>query len=598
MSLSSELSIQGNLVQTLYSDYVEKKFIVNRKYQRKLVWTIDEKRNFIDTIISGLPIPLFLIAEKKSEDSIKYEIIDGMQRLDSIFSFIEQKYSLKDGFFNLSVMAETLKQEKSGALVQRTPVLDESICMNIVKYLIPISKAASIADEEIEEAFRRINSNGRHLSRQELRQAGATGKFSDLIRELSSKIRGDYSKDNIALNEMAKLSITSKRLGYYGVSYYDMFWVKHGVISYENIRLSKDEELIAFIVADMILENKDNFTAAALDNYYGFDSNPYARVPVEKTKIENAIDRISQEKIQSQFEIVFSEIDTLFTTYNKIFKDLLYNTSSISDYSRAFHVMFMAFYKLIVKEGKIIVNYLDLIDELQGIGNDLINDDIIRNQLYKQSYQSRVVRSMIGRIQYCFSDKKINDPIHNDWTSEISKLLMQSQTEQNQYDFKIGIYNLSDGRFNNDLILKIVKTLSAMNNLGKNTTGYIVIGIADKEDDAKSHESVYTVTPVSKYNYWITGIEAEAKKYCGSLDSYLHKLKEEIKKAPVEPSGFIQNILTNLKSRLYFGKELLILSTTFHEEPVWFDGELYERQGSHLNLVPKSLRNIVYKRFN
>lgn len=86
--------------------------------------------------------------------------------------------------------------------------MDKEICRKIVNYLIPLSKSSSLNDKEIEEAFRRINSNGKHLSSQELRFAGIVGKFPDLVRQLATEIRKDISNDVLSLNDMSKISIT------------------------------------------------------------------------------------------------------------------------------------------------------------------------------------------------------------------------------------------------------------------------------------------------------------------------------------------------------------------------------------------------------
>ncbi len=67
-------------------NFTERMLYVNRKYQRKLVWSVKEKQSLIDSIIKKYPIPLILLAET---DNNKYEIIDGMQRLNAIFSFID-----------------------------------------------------------------------------------------------------------------------------------------------------------------------------------------------------------------------------------------------------------------------------------------------------------------------------------------------------------------------------------------------------------------------------------------------------------------------------------------------------------------------------
>ncbi|QTR02707.1 DUF262 domain-containing protein, partial [Saccharothrix algeriensis] len=78
---SSELSVQGQTLQTLYNFYFNGYLQVNRRYQRKLVWSVDEKQKLIDSVVNKLPIPLVLIAERPRGTIGKYEIIDGLQRL-------------------------------------------------------------------------------------------------------------------------------------------------------------------------------------------------------------------------------------------------------------------------------------------------------------------------------------------------------------------------------------------------------------------------------------------------------------------------------------------------------------------------------------
>ena len=72
-----ELTIRSESVQRMYSFYREKRLIVNRRYQRKLVWGIDEKAAFIASIIKEFPVPLCLFAEGKRDDETIFEIIDG-----------------------------------------------------------------------------------------------------------------------------------------------------------------------------------------------------------------------------------------------------------------------------------------------------------------------------------------------------------------------------------------------------------------------------------------------------------------------------------------------------------------------------------------
>ncbi|WP_352695797.1 DUF262 domain-containing protein [Mesorhizobium sp. M0587] len=72
-------------MERLFANYRDRQFLVNRSYQRKLVWTLDEKQFFVDSISNRYPVPIILLAEKSSKDAKGYEIIDGLQRLNFIF---------------------------------------------------------------------------------------------------------------------------------------------------------------------------------------------------------------------------------------------------------------------------------------------------------------------------------------------------------------------------------------------------------------------------------------------------------------------------------------------------------------------------------
>ena len=95
---------RGISIMELYRWYRDNKLLVNRRYQRKLVWTLYEKKALINSILSGYPIPLILLA-RSTKDSNAYEIIDGTQRLNSIFGFIENQFSIiwnnKEVYFNI-----------------------------------------------------------------------------------------------------------------------------------------------------------------------------------------------------------------------------------------------------------------------------------------------------------------------------------------------------------------------------------------------------------------------------------------------------------------------------------------------------------------
>ena len=131
---------------------------------------------------------------------------------------------------------------------QKTPVLDRTSCVGIASYELPFSVYDEDDPDIIDEVFRRINSNGKHLSRQEIRQAGATGEFAELVRVLSTKLRGDVSHEDILLlDQMKEISIKQDGNGY-GINADDVFWVKQNIIDKKDLRLSLDEEIVGDLV--------------------------------------------------------------------------------------------------------------------------------------------------------------------------------------------------------------------------------------------------------------------------------------------------------------------------------------------------------------
>jgi len=75
----AKLSSQPTSIQTLYGWFRSDKLSINRRYQRKLVWTLEEKQKLIDSLLQHFPVPAILLASANDADET-FEVIDGMQR--------------------------------------------------------------------------------------------------------------------------------------------------------------------------------------------------------------------------------------------------------------------------------------------------------------------------------------------------------------------------------------------------------------------------------------------------------------------------------------------------------------------------------------
>ena len=524
MHINEELSIKAMTVNQIYSLYVAKRLIVNRQYQRKLCWTIEEKRNFIDTISNGYPVPLFLLA---MDESGNYEIIDGMQRLDAICTLIEQKYELLDGYFNLESMPDTLTLKRTGTLKQKKSVLSLEKCKEIANYPLPVSVFAA-KDNSIEEVFKRINSTGKHLSAQELRQIGVNTDYANLVRRLSSEIRGDSSDDILLLNSMSNISLSNYRLPY-TINVSNTFWIKNGIFTANDLRQSRDEEIIGFIIAGIILDGKIFYLGNNLNKFYGYTRNPLAtEVPIEMTQLQNGIDRIGMENVKNRFYCVMSCIKDILSYSNESFRRIIGADNSISDISLQFQIVFTAIYRLIVKDGRNIYDVNQIICKLKGNCGTLVSGD-----LRSPNRISAAIDMIYGLIQEAFQNGEKEDPAIDDWSMKCVNILNKSRTEQVLYDFKIGFVEYNESKFNSKTIEKVLKTLTAINNVGPGKIGYVLVGIGDSEEDAKKYCQLYGGEYKMEGDFPIVGIEHDAKALKLSIDRYSHNIKEYIKNSRI-----------------------------------------------------------------
>ena len=180
---------RGMTVTEAYRHYRSGNLLVNRKYQRKLVWTTEEKEKLIGSILRGYPIPLFLLAERPQiHGSGKYEIIDGMQRLNSIFSFIENSFAFENKYYDINQhsYAKQLAEKNIFQPIDINALIDNNAlhlspeeCSRILDYQLAVTIYPAMEEEDITEVFRRFNSGGKRLSSQEKRQAGVTTPFAE-----------------------------------------------------------------------------------------------------------------------------------------------------------------------------------------------------------------------------------------------------------------------------------------------------------------------------------------------------------------------------------------------------------------------------------
>lgn len=75
--MKDRIDIKGIKITDIVKLYLEDRIWVDRKYQRKLVWDISDKKLFIQSLFESIPVPAVIYAQREDENrNVRYEIID------------------------------------------------------------------------------------------------------------------------------------------------------------------------------------------------------------------------------------------------------------------------------------------------------------------------------------------------------------------------------------------------------------------------------------------------------------------------------------------------------------------------------------------
>ena len=561
---------RGMSLQEAYRNYSEGKFLVNRKYQRKLVWTVDEKEYLIDSIVNDLPIPLILLAQT---DDGKLEIIDGLQRLNAIISFIENRFPIGGKYFDVKQSSRAKQSSEEGLFTAITNVdelLDPKICANFLDYQLAITIYPTDNEGEITDIFGRINSGGKQLSPQEKRQAGMLDVMSDTIRKVSSEIRGDSSKDILNLAEMPEISIDSTRekIGY-GLIAEEIFWCKNGVIWKKQLRDSEDEEMILDLIASIV---KDEPLAKSRDLFNKiYTSKSDVNIEFNTLLLRYGVDRIMHE-----IKVTFSIIEDVFEDQKTTIINIV-NPKSRNPVKESFFSIFMAFFHLIVKEEKspadnaqIVLALKDLQKKMTSTANYSVTADREKN-----------INLTIGLIQKYFVKKDPPVLRHGSGLAlDFENSIRRAKIESNRYECKQGFFDLSDKRqLNESLYDEIIQTICGIANIGPDEDGYLFIGVADKEADAVRVQLLDKIDYKTVNQRYIVGIDRELKLLKGNLDDYINKLMGKISKSDLtEPLK--SQVLSQLDVIDYKGMTIIRLTIPKQKELSFIGKSSYIRENS------------------
>lgn len=272
----------------------------------------------------------------------------------------------------------------------------------------------------------------------------------------------------------------------------------------------------------------------------------------------------------------------MITASHTTFRALTGISKETSDLIDQFQIVFMAVHRLVIKEKRQKVDYCRFANFFASNGNPILAHSRRDNRKREND-----INAFYGLIEKAFESSGKEDPAIDDWTLEFENILNKSRTEQNLYDFKIGFVPYKGTTIDSAVIEKVLKTLTAINNIGPNKVGYVIVGVADNQKDAQKYADLYGFKYETLNDLALCGIDHDASALGMSMDRYTHTIKEKIKGNAQIPEAYRQHILTQMKVLTIYGNHMFVFKICY-SDVVMFGDDYFLREFSDVKKLEKS----------
>lgn len=164
-------------------------------FQRNFVWDSHQKSRLIESILLRIPLPMFYFAE---DEEGRITVVDGLQRLTTIKEFMDNKFPLKD----LQYLGETCNgrfysdKNKDGSSNQKEGIDAKYFrWFNMTQFSVNVIDPSSPAKVKY-DIFRRINTGGKPLNNQEIRNCLASKSLRETLNEMVTLNEFKTATDN------------------------------------------------------------------------------------------------------------------------------------------------------------------------------------------------------------------------------------------------------------------------------------------------------------------------------------------------------------------------------------------------------------------
>lgn len=150
-----KLKDQPKVTPVLVSTFIlhRDRYKIDPTYQRERgTWSKSDEQYLIDTILRWFAMPPIFLYKKDGKEFI----VDGQQRLNTIWKFVDDKLKLNENYSHDIINDPKNKQKNGGRVAYKYSELHQEWQNRFDSYPIPVIYLEDYDDEEIRDLFRRL----------------------------------------------------------------------------------------------------------------------------------------------------------------------------------------------------------------------------------------------------------------------------------------------------------------------------------------------------------------------------------------------------------------------------------------------------------
>lgn len=304
----------------IYQMIEDQEIDLSPDFQRNFVWTdITRKSRLIESLLLRIPIPVFYFSQ--DEEGL-FQVVDGVQRLTVIHDFMQNKFKLRNLEYLTECNDKWYKKEKRPG-----ESLDNMYTRRIEQTQLYINIIDPQTPGRVKyDIFKRINTGGKALNNQEIRNCLANNRTRGLLHDLalSDEFRR-ATRGSISATRMADEELILRFIAFY--------LLDRGKSSVKEYKSGMDallDETVELLNA-MNLKQLKGIRASFLETmdmaYYLFEERTFRKASFINKALFLGVSRVlcnySMEDIKSRDREAIAERMNEQITYNAYFSGAL-----------------------------------------------------------------------------------------------------------------------------------------------------------------------------------------------------------------------------------------------------------------------------------